>query len=138
MVGLTGFKLNQVLDSYLAKLPLSLPTQIIPFPHKQAYKHAKRLNRSTIAKLAAAYEAGQSRDELSDAFGIAPSSVIAVLRAEGVAIRWRRSPELEQKVVALFSAGSTQAEISRQLGKHKGYIWHVLNRHGLVGRRSTN
>jgi hypothetical protein len=36
------------------------------------------LSRSTIAKLVAAYEAGQSRDELSDAFGIALSWVSSV------------------------------------------------------------
>lgn len=80
------------------------------------------------------YCAGQSGRVIAKALGIAKTTVIAVVRDAGVPLRNQRlSADQRAEVVRLYKAGATQVSIAKKLDLHKGHVWHVLERAGLVG-----
>lgn len=94
------------------------------------------LIRASIAQLAAEYEAGTSAAELDQRYGMAKSSVVTLLRAAGVALRYPRLSAADVTlIVELYGQGLPQAEIAAHVGRSPGAIWHVLERAGVVGRR---
>jgi transposase-like protein len=103
-------------------------------PSVRVHKLSHRLRAETVASIVAAYEAGATANQLALEFGLAKSSVLAVLRREGVPIRLLRlSPADRLRVVAMYRQGMSQAEIGRRFGRHKSAIWHLLKRAGAFG-----
>jgi hypothetical protein len=85
--------------------------------------------------MVAGYEAGVTAKQLGLEFGIAKSSVLVLLRREGVLIRLPRLSEGDRhRVLALYRKGVPQVEIARRFGRHKGLIWSVLKRAGALER----
>ena len=95
-----------------------------------------RLVDADTQQLVADYQAGTAAQELAERYGLARSTVVVLLRKQGVAVRYpQMTPEECARVVELYQSGVTQIEIAHQLGRHKGVIWHVLERAGLKGAR---
>jgi DNA invertase Pin-like site-specific DNA recombinase len=93
-----------------------------------------RLADADIQQLVADYRAGSAARDLAERYGLARSTVVGLLRKQGVVIRYpQMTPADRIRVVELYQSGVTQIEIARQLGRHKGVIWHVLERAGLKG-----
>jgi hypothetical protein len=73
---------------------------------------------------------------LAERFDLARSTVVSLLRKQGISIRYPRlTPEQCIEIVRLYESGVSQAEIARQFGRDPGNIWHVLERAGLKEQR---
>jgi DNA invertase Pin-like site-specific DNA recombinase len=93
-----------------------------------------RLADADIQQLVAEYQSGTAAHELAERYGLARSTVLVLLRKQGVPIRYpQMTPEDCSRVVELYRFGVSQVEIARQLGRHKSVVWHVLERAGLKG-----
>jgi biotin operon repressor len=105
----------------------SEPEPFVPFRVEQ------RLSDKQISQLVAEYEAGTSGRQLAERYGLARSTVIAMLKERGVGVRYPRFTEVEtERAIALYKAGVRQIDIARELGRSKSAVWHVLHRAGLV------
>lgn len=102
-------------------------------PCGPVHKLTRRLNAETVAAIVVGYKAGVTAKRLGLEFGLAKSSVLVLLRREGVVIRRPRlTPADRRQAVAPYRKGVPQVEIARRFGRHKGAIWHLLNRPGAL------
>lgn len=135
MVGLSNFNLKLALARYVREIPGILPHNPRTESGVRVHKLSQRLSPETVTAIIDGYEAGATGSQLALEFGLAKSSVLAVLRGEGVSIRLPRLSAADRlRVVALYRQGIPQVEIARQFGRHKGAIWHLLKRAGAFTR----
>jgi hypothetical protein len=75
---------------------------------------AFRLTEADVQQLVADYQAGTAAHDLADRHGLARSTVVVMLRKEGVLIRYpKMTPEECARVVELYRSGVAQVEIAR-------------------------
>ena len=75
------------------------------------------------------YQAGRTRQELAEQYGLARSTIIQLLRKHGVAVRYSRvTPAEAAEMVQLYRAGMRQIDIAARLGRDPSSVWHVLRR----------
>lgn len=136
VVGLSDFNLENSLARYVSEIPdISSHAPGIG-PSVRVHKLSQRLHADTITVLVERYTAGATSTELAAEFELVNSSVIKLLRQQGVPIRLPRlSPVDRRQVVALYQQGMSQAEIGRRFGRHPGAIWHLLKRAGVLDRQ---
>jgi transcriptional regulator with XRE-family HTH domain len=92
-----------------------------------------RLSHQDILQLVDDYAAGSTGRELAERFGIARSTVIQLLKEQGVDVRHPRMSDLDcAQAVELYQRGERQIDIAAQLGRSKSVIWHVLRRAGAL------
>ena len=71
--------------------------------------------------------------QLAERYGLARSTVLALLKERGVGVRYPRFTEADtERAIALYKDGVRQIDIARELGRSKSAVWHVLHRAGLV------
>ncbi len=126
----------QALRSLLGVLPD--PTAPLP-KRKQQPKpgRAKRLKDDQVAKLCQAYEAGTSRRQLANDFGVAPKTVSAILKRQGVKTRWRKLAESDvDEAERLYAQGMSLARVGERLGVTDCAVRYQLNKRGVRMRDS--
>jgi DNA-binding IclR family transcriptional regulator len=90
-----------------------------------------RLDDQRVQQLLADYRTGCTGRELAEQYGLARSTVIGLLRQQGVMVRYPRvTPEEAAEMVQLYQAGVRQVDIAARYGRDPGNIWHVLKRAG--------
>lgn len=88
-------------------------------------------NHRVIAIICARYEAGESSAALAQEFGCVDTTILGLLRANGVSVRRRGTPEKTERNAALIKAladGVTQAAAARELGVSKQNVWRIVRR----------
>jgi DNA-binding transcriptional regulator LsrR (DeoR family) len=92
-----------------------------------------RLSDAQTSQLVADYEAGVTGRQLAARYGLARSTVIALLKEHGAQVRYPRFTDADtDRVVSLYKEGVRQIDIAKELGRSKSAVWHVLHRAGLV------
>lgn len=82
--------------------------------------------------------AGTPAAEVGRRYGLAKSTVLALIRMVGVSARYPRLSTADvARVVELYGQELPQTEIAAHIGRSPGAVWHVLHRAGLVGRRQS-
>jgi transposase-like protein len=67
---------------------------------------------------------------------IGKATVLSILDREGVQKRFPRlSAEVREEIAELCRSGMRQIDIAQRFGMHKGHVWQVLKRAGLVGTK---
>lgn len=124
----------------LRGLLAALPSPTAPLPErkrKPKSNRAKRLKDDQEAKLCQAYEAGTTRRQLADDFGISPKTVTAILKRQGVKSRWRKLTEADiDEAVRLYSQGLSLERVGERLGVNGGTVSYQLNKRGVQMRDS--
>jgi DNA-binding transcriptional regulator LsrR (DeoR family) len=86
-----------------------------------------------IVRLVTDYEAGVSGRQLAERYGLARSTVLALLKERGAQVRYPRFTAADtEQAIRLYKQGVRQIDIARELGRSKSAVWHVLHRAGLV------
>jgi AraC-like DNA-binding protein len=144
-------------DGYSNRSSLSPPTpdevtrlaqlsrQILPEaiairkPTDQPRNIRRRLSQRAIDELIARYTAGEVTPTLSREYGISPSGLRDLLRAEGVSLRGRAiTPEDVKKAVQLYEHGLTITEVVRHIGYSRDTIRTALRKHGVALRSGSH
>ncbi len=126
----------QALRALLGALPdLSTP---LPKQERQPKPgRAKRLKDDQVVKLCQAYEAGTTRRQLADDFGIAPKTVSAILKRQGVKSRWRKLAETDvDEAERLYAQGMSLARVGERLGVTDCAVRYQLRKRGIRMRDS--
>jgi hypothetical protein len=90
-----------------------------------------RLSDADVEQLIGEYTAGSTGRELAERYDVARSTVIQILKAQGVDVRHPRMSDVDcAQVVELYRRGVRQIDIAAELGRSKSVIWHVLRRAG--------
>ncbi len=90
-----------------------------------------RLGDQLVEQILADCQAGLTGRRLAERYGLARSTVIALLRKHGVAVRYPRvTPDEAAEMLRLYRAGVRQVDIAARFGRDPGNIWHVLKRSG--------
>ena len=103
------------------------PDAFVPFRVEQ------RLGYEQVTQLVADYEAGVTGWQLATRYGLARSTVIALLKERGAQVRYPRFSDADtERAITLYRSGARQIDIARELGRSKSAMWHVLHRAKLV------
>lgn len=96
---------------------------------------ARRLDRDEIAELVERYRAGETAGTLGEAFGVDRRTVAAILKRQGVVLRWRKiEPEEHGAIVRLYQAGESSASIAERHGVHARTIQVILKQQDVRSR----
>ena len=118
----------------------TLPDPSAPLPkpkRKPKTNRAKRLKDDQVAKLCRAYKAGTSRRQLAEDFGIAPKTVTAILRRQGVKTRWRKLADTDvDEAERLYAQGMSLARVGERLGVTDCAVRYQLRKRGIRMRDS--
>lgn len=83
-------------------------------------------------KLCQAYEAGATRRQLADDFGIAAKTVTAILKRQGVASRWCKLTEADvDEAERLYGQGLSLERVGERLGVNGGTVHYRLKKRGV-------
>jgi DNA-directed RNA polymerase specialized sigma24 family protein len=84
----------------------------------------------------AAYEAGMSQPEISEVFGVYPSTVSRILKRRGVKFRRYRAlrDEQERVLVSAYLGGSPGRVVAKAFGISHQTVYDILKRHGIKTR----
>jgi transposase len=88
----------------------------------------------------ARYAAGESSQVLADELGVSDSTVLARVKAAGVARRERGSQftaEVRARVVAMYAAGATAREVGVTIGAAKPTVLKWVRRAGVEVREAV-
>jgi hypothetical protein len=125
VVGLSGFKLNHALLTYVAEEPPA--RQRRQSGRRREHRVSKRLQAEAITRLVAEYVAGTTAAELDQRYGLARSTVLRLVRAAGERARQQRFNESEtREVVRLFESGLSQTDVARLISRSPSAVWHCL------------
>lgn len=88
-----------------------------------------RLNPIQVEELCEAYVAGSTVYELAGSFGVHRTTVLAVLKREGVARRNRRITADEvREATRLYASGLSVKDVGQLLSFNGGTIWRTLRK----------
>lgn len=122
----------------LRNLLTALPDPTTPLPERKRLPKrgtARRLKDEQEAKLCRAYEAGATRKQLADDFGIATKTVTAILKRRGVKSRWRKLTEADvDEAVRLYGQGLSLERVGERLGVNAGTVHYQLKKRGVQMR----
>ena len=66
-------------------------------------------------------------------FGLSKTTVMKLLAQHQVPVQRPRIEDDEAaQILELYQGGMRQIDIARKFGRHKGAIWHLLRREGLI------
>lgn len=118
-----------------------LPDPSAPLPKRDRRRkpgRAKRLKDDQVANLCQAYEAGATRRQLVEDFGIAPKTVSAILKRQGIQTRWRKLAETDvDEAERLYAQGLSLERVGERLGVDSGTVHYRLKKRG-VRMRDTH
>jgi predicted transcriptional regulator len=118
----------------------TLPDPSAPLPKQKRQpkpNRAKRLKDDQVAELCQAYEGGTSRRQLADHFGIAPKTVSAILKRQGVKTRWRKLAGTDvDEAERLYAQGMSLARVGERLGVTDCAVRYQLRKRGVRMRDS--
>ena len=104
---------------------------VLPAPHRLD----QRLDAGAVDELVTAYEAGASTADLRQRFGLSQGSVLKLLRAQGVALRWQGLDEADKSVaIQLYRDGATLAQLGTRFGVSPNVVRRVLLAAGVMLR----
>lgn len=93
----------------------------------------RRLSQETIKEIVRRYRAGESTPKLSEEYGIARSSMAALLKKEGVVLRGKSmTKESVDRAVALYSQGLTIRQVAERVGYSYGAVRSALRRERIL------
>jgi hypothetical protein len=120
----------------LAHKEFSARTNFTPVPVRRL---AFRVSAELAEQIVADYQAGSTGRQLAERYGLARSTVIALLRKHGVAVRYPRVTSSEgAEMLRLYQSGMRQVDIAEQFGRAPGNVWHVLKRLGAFDAPSSD
>ncbi len=95
----------------------------------QAGRVFYRLSPQTVAAVVADYAAGQSGDQVAAKYGISRFTVLKLVRAAGVAVRYERLTERDKRaILELRTSGTPIIHIAEHIERSPSAVWHYLNR----------
>jgi lambda repressor-like predicted transcriptional regulator len=116
-------------DSEHPKTPETLATSA------SSHRHKQYLSPSQINELIGAYETGATTKELGELYGIHRTTISAILKRNGVALRFQ---SLGAKDIALaqelYQSGLSLAKVSSRFSCHPNTVRLALKDHGVQMR----
>lgn len=97
---------------------------------------SRRLTKEMVEDIVQRYRSGESTTKLSVKYGVSRSSVAALLRKQGVALRGQAmTQEAIDRAVALYRQGLTIRQVAERVGHSYGTVRAVLHRERVaIGR----
>src|SRR5699024_8786304 len=118
-----------ILQKHLDRSPT---TPILLVPERDP---RRKLSKTDIAQIVNAYEAGQSRKQVSESHSISRARVSQILRWHGVESRMRQPTDKEvEEMTVRYGAGDSLATIGTQLGFDPVTVRKYLLQRGVVIR----
>ena len=116
----------------LSQLNPSRPLEAMP---EISIRRHRRLAADQAAELVVGYEAGMTVSKLGTTFRINPQTVSAILKRQGVKLRWRkRTPEIENQACRLYLTGLSLAAVGAQLDISASTVLNILKDKEVVAR----
>lgn len=116
---------------------------VVPIAVPSKARLRRRLSPERVATIVQRYQAGEHSTVLSKEYGVSKSSLISLLRSEGVALRRQpMSPAAKQEAIRLYEQGLTIRQVADRVGSSYGSTRKLIHDksskviHSCTGRNS--